>query len=156
MAVMQYIGARYVPLLYGEWIPNKENGWEPLTIVTYLGDSYTSKKIVPPAIGNPAENPEYWALTGAFNAQVEALRQQVLHIADEVGEVQEDVTNLNKSELQFNVNETYNSLDIICTALENVCSIKQRGNTLVIDNNPEESGVEIYVQENTLYINTGV
>ena len=149
MAVMQYIGARYVPLLYGEWIPNKENGWEPLTIVTYQGDSYTSKKIVPPSIGNPAENTEYWALTGAFNAQIEALRQQVLHIAD-VGEVQEDVTNLNKSELQFNINETYNSLDIICTALENVCSIKQRGNTLVIDNNNEN--IEIYVQGITLYI----
>ena len=153
MAIMQYIGARYVPLLYGEWIPNKQNGWEPLTIVTYLGDSYTSKKIVPPSVGNPAENPNYWVLTGAFNAQVEALRQQVLHLSDDVGEMQEDVTNLNKSELQFNVSNTYNSLDIICTALENVCNIKQRNNTLVINNN---SDVEIYVQENTLYINTEV
>lgn len=154
MAVMQYIGARYVPLLYGEWIPNKENGWEPLTIVTYQGDSYTSKKIVPPNVGNPAENTEYWSLTGAFNAQVEALRQQVLHIADEIGEVQEDVTNLNNSELQFNINVTYKSLDIICTTLENVCSIKQRGNKLVINNDSTKSGFEIYIQGNTLYIAT--
>ena len=153
MATMQYIGARYVPLLYGEWIPNKQNGWEPLTVVTYLGDSYTSKKIVPPSVGNPAENTEYWALTGAFNSQVEALRQQVLHLADEVGEVQEDVSNIEKTEIQFNINETYNSFDIICTALENICSIKQRGNTLVIDN---DSDIEIYVQNNTLYINTEV
>ena len=139
MSTTQYIGARYVPLIFGDWLANTT--YEPLTIVLYNA---------------PDLNPTYWANTGNFNAQVEALRIQVQHLAEEVGGEDERISNLENSEIQFNVSEAYNSLDIICTALENVCSIKQRGNTLVIDNNPEESGIEIYVQGNTLYINTEV
>lgn len=152
MAATQYIGARYVPLIFGDWLANTT--YEPLTIVLYNGSSYTSKKVVPPNIGAPDDNPTYWANTGNFNAQVEALRIQVQHLAEEVGSEDSRITTLEDSEVQFNVDNTYNSLDIICTALENVCSIKQRGNTLVIDNNSED--VDIYVQGNTLYINTEV
>lgn len=152
MATTQYIGARYVPLIFGDWLANTT--YEPLTIVLYNGSSYTSKKVVPPNVGAPDSNPTYWANTGNFNAQVEALRIQVQHLAEEVGGEVERISNLENSEIQFNVNNAYNSLDIVCTALENVLSIKQRGNTLVIDNNSED--VEIYVQGNTLYINTEV
>ena len=45
MAVTQYIGARYVPLYIGEWDASIE--YEPLSIVTYQGASYTSKQAVP-------------------------------------------------------------------------------------------------------------
>ena len=43
----QYIGARYVPKFFDnngstEWV--KGIGYEPLTIVTYLNNSFTSKK----------------------------------------------------------------------------------------------------------------
>ena len=75
MAVTQYIGARYVPLFFEN--PNDgTNDWlsgviyDPLTVVTYLNQSYTSKIPVPASVGDPASNPTYWALTGAYNAQV--------------------------------------------------------------------------------------
>lgn len=82
MAVTQYIGARYVPKFYEnsdgteEWRAGVE--YEPLTIVTYNGNSYTSKKPVPSNIGNPSDNPTYWVSTGNYNEQVEAYRQEVL------------------------------------------------------------------------------
>ena len=40
-----YIGMRYVPLFVGEW--NIEKEYEPLSIVTYEGNSYTSRTFVP-------------------------------------------------------------------------------------------------------------
>lgn len=78
MAVTQYVGARYVPKFY----ENSDNTsdwrsgvvYEPLTIVTYNGNSYTSKKPVPATVGNPSANLEYWAPTGIYNEQVESLR----------------------------------------------------------------------------------
>lgn len=73
----QYIGARYVPLFYdGPEGNNWQAGvaYDPLTIVTYLNTSYTSKKPVPAAVGNPQANPDYWVATGNYNAQVEEYR----------------------------------------------------------------------------------
>lgn len=79
MAVRQYIGARYVPSFFSD-----ENGstewksgiaYEALTIVTYLGNSYTSKKTVP--VGIEITNSEYWILTGNYNSQIEAYREEV-------------------------------------------------------------------------------
>lgn len=74
----QYIGARYVPKFYDyngspDWRSGVE--YEPLTIVTRNGNSYTSKKPVPSSIGAPENNPEYWVSTGVYNQQVEAYRQ---------------------------------------------------------------------------------
>ena len=45
--VTQYIGARYVPLIAEpiEW--NDKREYEPLTIVTNQGNSYTSRQFVP-------------------------------------------------------------------------------------------------------------
>jgi len=87
----QYIGARYVPKFYEgsngtEWDEN--HIYDPLTIVTYLGNSYTSKKSVPAAIGNPMSNPEYWAATGNYNAQVEQYRQDTLRVEEKVETVE--------------------------------------------------------------------
>lgn len=75
MATRQYIGARYVPTFADpiEW--NKERSYEALTIVTYLSNSYTSKKPVP--IGVDITNKEYWVVTGNYNSQVELYRQSV-------------------------------------------------------------------------------
>lgn len=75
MATRQYIGARYVPKFYensdgtSEW----RSGviYEPLTIVTWSGNSYTSKKVVPANVGNPSANPAYWVATGIFNQQLD-------------------------------------------------------------------------------------
>lgn len=81
MAVHQYIGARYVPKFYENSVgtPEWRSGviYEPLTIVTWNGNSYTSKKTVPADIGDPSNNPTYWAATGLMNAQVAALQDDV-------------------------------------------------------------------------------
>lgn len=73
MATRQYIGARYVPLFDGNWSDAK--AYEPLTIVQYMGSSYTSKQAVP--AGTLPTNTTYWALTGNYNAQIEEYRQEV-------------------------------------------------------------------------------
>lgn len=81
MAVRQYIGARYVPKFFegvggsSEWVGGVE--YEPLTIVTYLGNSYTSKKTVPSTIGAPNNNLNYWVNTGNYNAQIEEYQEAV-------------------------------------------------------------------------------
>lgn len=74
MAVTQYIGARYVPLFADpiEW--DNTNAYEPLTIVSYQGNSYTSRQAVPTGID--ISNEQYWALTGNYNAQVEQYRSE--------------------------------------------------------------------------------
>ena len=86
----QYIGARYVPKFYEgtngtEWDENV--AYEPLTIVTYLSNSYTSKKAVPASVGDPIHNSEYWASTGNYNAQVEAYRREVLQLDGKIDDV---------------------------------------------------------------------
>lgn len=83
----QYVGARYVPKLFDNngdsaWIANMS--YEPLTIVTYLNSSYTSKKPVPAGIGNPAQNPDYWILTGNFNGQVAEYHETVQEALDSI------------------------------------------------------------------------
>ena len=75
----QYIGARYVPIFgrKGEESIEWDNSapYEPLTIVLYQGNSYTSRQYVP--VGVEITNQEFWALTGNYNAQVELYRQEV-------------------------------------------------------------------------------
>ncbi len=75
MAVTQYIGARYVPIIADpiEW--DSTRTYEPLTIVSYQGNSYTSRQYVP--IGIAITNELYWALTGNYNAQIEQYRTEV-------------------------------------------------------------------------------
>lgn len=82
--VKQYVGARYVPKFASpvEWAPS--TSYEALTIVTFNNASYTSKVPVPPTVGNPANNPQYWALTGNYNAQVEQYRQEAVGYKTEV------------------------------------------------------------------------
>lgn len=81
-----YVGARYVPVFANpiEW--NKANTYEPLTVVTYQGNSFTSKTFVP--ANTDITNTTYWALTGNYNAQVEQYRQEVQNVSDEVTLIQ--------------------------------------------------------------------
>lgn len=72
----QYVGARYVPKVMGEW--NKALRYEALSIVTYKGNSFTSKVPVPANID--ISNTTYWVNTGNYNAQVEAYRQQTAQL----------------------------------------------------------------------------
>lgn len=72
----QYVGARYVPKVMGEW--NKALQYEPLSIVTHLGNSFTSKVPVPANV-DISDN-TYWVNTGNYNAQVEAYRQETAQL----------------------------------------------------------------------------
>ena len=88
----QYIGARYVPM-FGrkgessiEW--DNTEPYEPLTIVMYQGNSFTSKTYVPTGVA--ITDTAYWANTGNYNAQVEAYRQQV----EEYGQQMEAIGNM--------------------------------------------------------------
>lgn len=72
----QYVGARYVPKIMGEW--NKALQYEALSVVTYLGNSFTSKVPVPANID--ITNETYWVNTANYNAQVEAYRKDVSQV----------------------------------------------------------------------------
>lgn len=81
----QYIGARYVPKFSDPITWNKNNSYEALTIVTYLNNSYTSKKNVP--TGTEITNTEYWVVTGNYNAQVEEYRKETESVHNKVNSI---------------------------------------------------------------------
>ena len=87
-----YTGMRYVPVFAdpAEW--SSANSYEPLEIVTHEGNSYTSKTFVP--VGIDISDPQYWVLTGNYNAQVEQYRQEVLKLDERVNGIAQDVVNL--------------------------------------------------------------
>ena len=101
--VKHYVGARYVPKLANpvEWAA--DTSYEALTIVTFNNASYTSKIQVPPTVGNPANNPKYWALTGNYNAQVEQYRQETETVSKNLTT---EITNRKNADttLQNNIN----------------------------------------------------
>ena len=75
-----YVGHRYVPKIFGEW--DKTNIYEPLSIVQYQGNSFTSRQFVPSGV--ELTNEEYWVSTGNYNAQVEQYRQEVRNLETEI------------------------------------------------------------------------
>ena len=87
----QYIGARYVPIFgrRGETSIQWDDTapYEPLTIVLYQGNSYTSRQYVPEGVA--ITNELFWALTGNYNAQVEAYRREVQGFSDRIEAIEE-------------------------------------------------------------------
>ena len=71
-----YVGHRYVPKIFGEW--DNTQIYEPLSIVKYQGNSFTSRQYVP--VGVDINNEEFWASTGNYNAQIEQYRQDVQNV----------------------------------------------------------------------------
>ena len=98
MAIRQYIGARYVTKIYENSLDPSSAEWEagvtyePLTMVTYNNSSYLSKKEVPGTIGDPASNPTYWVLTGAYNGQILNLQNQIDAINDSISDIVNGIT----------------------------------------------------------------
>lgn len=88
----EYTGMRYVPVFADppEW--SSANSYEPLEIVIHQGNSYTSKTFVP--VGIDISDPQYWALTGNYNAQVEQYRQEVTQYSKEVSKYRQEVLKL--------------------------------------------------------------
>lgn len=96
-ARLQYIGSRYVPI-FGrkgedsiEW--DNSGTYEPLTIVLYQGNSYTSRQFVPAGI--EITNQEYWANTGNYNAQIEQYRKEVADVKDQISDANASIGNIN-------------------------------------------------------------
>ena len=104
-----YVGMRYVPLFDGEWDATKD--YEPLTVVSIDGNSYTSKTFVPAGV-NPVGNPEYWSETGNYNAQVEAYRQEVLQYNARIQANSEAIENL-KTEVSTKEKDIFSG-KIVC------------------------------------------
>lgn len=88
---VQYIGARYVPVFANplEWSP--ELTYEPMTIVTYNNNSYTSR--VPVPAGVLPTNDAYWAMTGQFNAQLADLSGKIDGWDEQIAENTETAKN---------------------------------------------------------------
>ena len=93
MGTRQYVGARYVPKFFenslgtSEWTANTQ--YEPLTIVTRNGNSYTSKQLVPASVGAPESNSSYWVSTGIYNQQVEEIREALEDLTDRVNHIRD-------------------------------------------------------------------
>jgi hypothetical protein len=77
-----YTGARYVPLILGEYDANRVTGYEPLSVVLYEGNSYTSKTFVPKGVA--PTNELMWACTGNYNAQIEQYRGEVTQAIEDL------------------------------------------------------------------------
>lgn len=88
-----YTGMRYVPVFAdpAEW--SSANSYEPLEIVIHKGNSYTSKTFVP--VGIDISDPQYWVLTGNYNAQVEQYRQDVANVKDQISTANADISKIN-------------------------------------------------------------
>lgn len=93
----QYVGARYVPKIMGEW--NKALQYEALSIVTYMGNSFTSKIPVPNGI--EITNETYWVNTANYNAQVEEYRKNVQALSAKVDNISTDVNVLKNKKIIF-------------------------------------------------------
>lgn len=99
MAVREYVGARYVPLFADpiQWDVN--TAYEPLTVVTNAGNSYTSIQAVPAGIS--IDNDKYWAETGNYNAQIEQYRKEVKQVQNDLttvsGNVEANAENIQKN-----------------------------------------------------------
>ena len=89
-----YVGNRYVPKIMGEW--DNSQIYEPLSIVQYQGNSFTTRQYVP--VGVEITNEEFWVSTGNYNAQVEQYRQNVRDLEDEVNTYAGEVRNARNGE----------------------------------------------------------
>lgn len=124
----QYVGARYVPIFGRRDSDNinwdNSDAYEPLTIVLYNGDSYTSKRYVP--AGVDIMDTDYWVITGRYNAQVEQYRQEVLGFSARIdgayGAVEELRSNVEDDYIPFpegNTHPKYGTAGQVLSTLAN-------------------------------------
>lgn len=126
MSVTQYIGARYVPLFADPIDWDNTRQYEPLTIVYYQGNSYTSKQAVP--TGVDISNTDYWAITGNYNAQIEQYRRVSQVVADSLPSSDFDEQNTVKNYIDTADNELKDYVDTADNNLENkITAIENKG-----------------------------
>lgn len=120
-----YIGARYVPLIYqgsdgsANW--EKDTVYEPLTIVLYNHETYTSKSFVPANI-LPTDT-KYWVKTSNFNAEFMKIENMVSDLSQNVDSLNDDMKTAQDS-ISANANNiSTNTADI--TAIKAVNQAQQ-------------------------------
>ena len=149
--VRQYVGARYVPVFANplEWSNARE--YEPLTIVTHNGNSYTSMQSVPTGID--IANANYWALTGNFNAQVEAYRQEVAQWSGKIDDAN-TIANNAVTTADNAVTTANNALSVANTANTNADNAVEVASEALVNSNKKK-----YISfDDTLFTdwNTGI
>lgn len=117
MATTQYIGARYVPLIMGEW--DQTQAYEALSVVLYEGNSYTSVQNVPADV--EITNTQYWVVSGNYNAQVEAYRRETAANTADITQLKLDVNKL----AQWSEDSSYAPLTIVGNEGESYIAIAQ-------------------------------
>lgn len=158
MATLQYIGARYVPTFYLNSLgtPEWESGvaYEPLTIVTYNNNSYTSRKPVPAEVGNPSANPEYWAQTGVYNAQIGQLQNDVADLQQDVADIEEE-----NKKMYWYTPEMFGAVGDVNTddtaAIQEMFDTIPDYSTVVFSKRYYKISSEIYIRKNFLRITGG-
>lgn len=120
----QYVGARYVPKIMGEW--NKTLQYEALSVVTYMGNSFTSKVPVPANV--EIDNTNYWVNTGNYNAQVEEYRKVTLETKELANNTNTDLQAFKKNQVNTN-NEFNNKIDLTTSALNKLKNVVFDGDT---------------------------
>lgn len=120
----QYVGARYVPKIMGEW--NKALQYEALSVVTYMGNSFTSKVPVPANV--EINNTDYWVNTGNYNAQVEEYRKEALAAKELANNTNSDLQAFKKN--QTNTNTEFNkNINLTTSALNELKNVVFDGDT---------------------------
>lgn len=120
----QYVGARYVPKIMGEW--NKALQYEALSVVTYMGNSFTSKVPVPANV--EIDNTNYWVNTANYNAQVEEYRKVTLETKELANNTNTDLQTFKKNQTNTN-NEFKNKIDLTTSALNKLKDVVFDGDT---------------------------
>lgn len=120
----QYVGARYVPKIMGEW--NKALQYEALSVVTYMGNSFTSKVPVPANV--EINNTDYWVNTGNYNAQVEEYRKEALAAKELANNTNSNLQEFKKNQTNTNT-ELNNKINLTTNALNELKNVVFDGDT---------------------------
>ena len=135
----KYIGARYVPILgrRGESSTAWDNSapYEPLTIVTYQGDSYTSRQYVPAGVA--ITNTDFWTQTGSFDAQVNQLQDDMASTLNRIGTAEGNIISINGDidALELRTDAIEDDVDGIESTISNdALTLKYNGNAYILHN----------------------
>ena len=131
----QYVGARYVPKIVGEW--DKALQYEALSVVTYKGNSFTSKVPVPANV--EINNTDYWINTGNYNAQVEEYRKETLATKELANNTNSDLQAFKKNQTNTN-NEINTKINSTTSALNNLKNVVFDGDTPSVITVAKEGG----------------
>lgn len=117
--MLQYIGARYVPIFYVNSVDPTSSEWEnnvtyePMTWVSLPnGHMYISKKEVPTSIGSPVSNPEYWLEAGQYNAYIQLLQDQIDNMQDGTipGSLQDQINDIKDPTIPGSIQDQINDM----------------------------------------------